>query len=127
MDDQPGTLSLQVAVGVDADAEEVAESTLQLRRELLDLDVDAVQLPSGGEPPPGSKGVELAALGALLVTFANSQALATVVAAVHAWLARQPRRSVRLELDGDVLEVTGPSAKEQQRLIEEWLRRHGGQ
>jgi hypothetical protein len=127
MDDQPGTLSLQVAVGVHADAEEVAEASLQLRRELLDLDVDAVQLPSGGEPPPGSRGVELATLGALVVTLANSQALATVVAAVQAWLAGQPQRSIKLELDGDVLELTGLSSKAQERLAEEWLRRHGGQ
>jgi hypothetical protein len=127
MDDRPAMLALQVAVGPDEDAEEVAEATLQLRRELLDLDVDAVRLPPGGEPPPGSRAVELAALGALVVTLANSQLLASVVAAVHAWLTRQPKRSIKLELDGDVLELTGLSSKDQQRLTDEWLRRHTNQ
>jgi hypothetical protein len=53
MNEQPTTLGIQVAAGPDADAEEVAEATLQLRRELLDLDVDGVQLPRGVSPRPG--------------------------------------------------------------------------
>jgi hypothetical protein len=70
--------------------------------------------------------VELAALGALAVTFAQSQLLGPVVAAVRAWLAGAPQRSIKLELDGDVLELTGVSSKEQRRLTDEWLRRHTG-
>ena len=46
MEDQPTMLGLGLVAGPDADAEEVAEATLQLRRELLDLDVDAVEVPS---------------------------------------------------------------------------------
>jgi hypothetical protein len=125
MDDRPATLGIQLAVGSDDDAEQVAEATRQLRRELLDLDVEAVEQPRAGEPPPGSKAVELATLGALLVTVAKSQLLGPVVAAVRSWLAGS-QRSVRLELDGDVLELTGVSSREQQRLADEWLRRHTG-
>ena len=124
MEDQPATLGIQVAVGLDADAEEVAEATLQLRRELLDLDVEAVELARAGEPPPGTRAVELAALGALVVTVAQSPLLGPVVAAVRSWLAGAQQRSIKLELDGDVLELSGLSSKEQQRLVDEWLRRH---
>jgi hypothetical protein len=81
-------------------------------------------MPPAGEPPPGTRAVELAALGALVVTVAESQLLGAVVAAVRSWLAGQPKRSIKLELDGDVLELTGLSAKDQQRLADEWLRRH---
>ena len=126
MQERLTTLGLQVAVGPIIDAEEVAEATLQLRRELLDLDVEAVDLQPGGEAPPGSRAVELAALGALVVTFAQSQLLGPVVAAVRSWLAGAPQRSVKLELDGDLLELTGVSSKEQRRLTDEWLRRHTG-
>lgn len=52
---QTATFGIQVAVGPDTDAEEVAEATLQLRRELLDFDVDAVEPAGGGEPPQGAK------------------------------------------------------------------------
>jgi hypothetical protein len=124
MEERPATLGIQVEVGPDEDAEQVAEATLQLRRELLDLDVEAVELPRVGEPPPGTRAVELAALGALVVTAAKSQLLGPVVAAVRAWLAGAPQRSIKLELGGDVLELTGVSSKEQRRLTDEWLRRH---
>jgi hypothetical protein len=124
MEEQPTTLGIRVVVGPDAEAEEIAEATLQLRRELLDLDVDAVELPRAGDAPPGSRAVELAALGALLVTAARSQLLGSVVAAVRSWVAGSPKRSIKLELGGDVLELTGVSSAEQRRLTDEWLRRH---
>jgi hypothetical protein len=120
----PATVGVQLGPGPDDDAEQLAEATLQLRRELLDLDVEAVEVPSAGEPPPGTRAVELAALGALVVTVAQSNLLAPIVAAVRSWLAGQQQRSIKLELDGDVLELTGLSSKDQQRLAEEWLRRH---
>jgi hypothetical protein len=124
MDESPATLAVQVAVGPDGDAEEVARATLQLRRELLDLDVDAVEVPQAGEPPPGSRGVDVAALGALVVNLADSQLLAAVVAAVRSWLAGSSRRSIKLQLGGDALELTGVSSREQRRLADEWLARH---
>jgi hypothetical protein len=126
MEERPVTLGIQLAVGPDTDAEEVAEATLQLRRELLDLDVDAVELPAAGQAPPGTKAAELAALGALAVTVAKSPLLGPVVAAIRAWLGGSPQRSIKLELDGDTLELTGVSSKEQRRLVDEWLRRHQG-
>ena len=124
MEERPTKFDIHVAVGPDADDEEVAEATLQLRRELLELDVEAVEIPRAGEPPPGSRAVDLAALGALVVTVAQSQLLAAVVAAVRSWLAGSQKRSIKLELGGDVLELTGVSSDEQRRLTDEWLRRH---
>jgi hypothetical protein len=124
MDEHPAMLGVQVAVGPDGDVEEVAQAALQLRRELLDLDVDVAGVPGMGEPPPGSRAVDLAALGALVVNVADSQLLAAVVAAVRSWLAGSSRRSVKLELGGDALELTGVSSKEQRRLTDEWLARH---
>jgi hypothetical protein len=56
MDERPMTLDIRVGAGPDADAEEVAETTLQLRHELLDLDVDAVELPSGAKRHPAAGG-----------------------------------------------------------------------
>ena len=117
-------LGVQLAVGPGGDADEVAQATLQLRRELLDLDVDAVEMPAAGEPPPGSRAVDLAAVGALVVNVAESQLLTAVIAAVRSWLAGSSRRSIKLGLGGDVLELTGVSSKEQRRLTDEWLARH---
>lgn len=124
MEERPTTVGIQVAVGPDGDDEEVAEATLQLRRELLELDVEAVEIPRAGEPPPGSRAVDLAAIGALVVTVAQSQLLASVVGAIQSWLAGSRQRSIKLELGGDVLELAGVSSVEQRRLTDEWLRRH---
>ena len=118
------TLGIQVAAGPDADAEEVADATSQLRRELLDLDVEAVEMPGAGEAPPGSRAVELAAVGALVVTVAQSELLSMVIATVRSWLAGRRQRSIKLELGGDVLELAGVSSDEQRRLTDVWLRRH---
>jgi len=126
MDQRLVSLEVQIAVGSDSDAEEVAQATLQLRRELLDLDVDSVEARGVGEPPPGSRAVDLTALGALVVNLADSQVLAAVVTAVRSWLAGSPRRSIKLQLGDDALELTGVSSKEQRRLADEWLARHAG-
>jgi hypothetical protein len=125
MSTEPLLLGVRVVAGPDGDAEELAEVTRQFRRELLALDVEAVRTPTEGAAPAGSKGLELAALGALVVTVGRSQVLGSIVAAVRSWLAGSRQRSVRLELDGDVLELTGVSSKEQRRLTDEWLQRHG--
>jgi hypothetical protein len=124
MEDRPAKLGIRVAVGPGADAEQVTEATLQLRRELLELDVEAVEIPHTGEPPPGARAVDVAALGTLVVTVAQSQLLASVVAAVQSWLSSSHRRGIKLELGGDVLELAGVSSAEQRRLTDEWLRRH---
>ena len=68
--------------------------------------------------------MDLAAIGALVVTVAQSQLVASVVAAVQSWLAGSRRRSIKLGLGGDVLELEGVSSDEQRRLTDEWLRRH---
>lgn len=67
--------------------------------------------------------MDVAALGALIVHLANSQLLGAVVAAVGSWLGGS-KRSIKLELDGDALELTGISSQEQRRLTDEWLARH---
>jgi hypothetical protein len=123
MGDPLPKLGIQVGE-LDADPEEVAEATLQLRRELLDLDVGAVEVPRAGEAPPGTKGVELAALGGLVVNMAKPELLGAVIAAVRSWLSRSRQRSIKLALGDDVLELTGVSSDEQRRLADEWLRRH---
>lgn len=124
MNERTPALGVQVVAGPDYDAEEIAEATLQLRRELLELDVVAVEVPSAGEPPPGSRAIDVAALGVLLVHLADPDMLAGVVAAVRSWLSRSSKRSIKMELGGDVLELKGVSSQEQRRLTDEWLARH---
>jgi hypothetical protein len=122
----PITLAVRVeAAGSDAD--ELAEVTAKLRREILQLDVDSVDAASAGAAPPGAKAVDIAVIGTLLVQIGTTAgALTSVVRAVQGWLRPGSARTVRLQLDGDALEITGASSKDQQRLIDLWLERHAG-
>ena len=108
-----------------ADQETLDQLTRNLRRELLDLDVDSVSQPVGGPAPEGSKGLELAAVGALLVQVKSSLPVVTaVVSAVRSWLQRgsSTGRSLKVTVDGRTLELTSATADQQQRIVEEFLR-----
>ncbi|WP_285687517.1 caspase family protein [Actinoplanes sp. NBRC 103695] len=107
-----------------AEPDEVAALAAGLRREILDLDVTAAGPVPAGPSPAGTRAVDLEALGAILVTIAESPVLAAVVSAVAAWLAGRRQRSVTLEIDGDVLELTGAPSDEQRRSTRTWLSRH---
>jgi hypothetical protein len=68
----------------------------------------------------------LLAAGELLVgLLASPEVLASIIDAVRSWLGRNHASSVKLTLDGDVLEVNGVSSAEQDRLIDLWVSRHG--
>ena len=110
-----------------ADPERLDAVTGHLRRELDQLDVDAVRPLPAGQAPPGTRSLGAVTVGGLLVALGQSATgLAAVVTAVRTWLARSPgpARTVRLELAGDVLELSQVSAAEQDRLVELFLSRH---
>ena len=121
-----GELRLQVSEE-GADAARLAVLTGYLRGELLQLDVEDVTALPAGEPPPGSRAFDVATVGALLIALGQSaEGLRSVVSAIRDWLRRGEgtRRTVRLELGGDALELSQASTADQARLIELFVRRH---
>jgi hypothetical protein len=125
MDNEHRELALELETLPDTDSEELAGLVQRLRAELLDLDVDRVEPLTAGEAPEGAKGVELLALGVLVVQFVlQPGVLTSIVDGVRSWLQRQSVRSVKLTLNGDSLEVTGVSSEEQDRLVELWIARN---
>jgi hypothetical protein len=110
-----------------ADAERLAVLTGYLRAELLRLDVEDVSALRAGEPPPGARVFSVAAVGALLIALGQSaEALRSVVSVIRDWLRRGEGkgRAVRLELGGDVLELSQASTADQERLIELFVRKY---
>ncbi|MEH1128392.1 hypothetical protein [Micromonospora sp. CPCC 206061] len=110
-----------------ASAERLDTLTGYLRQELLELDVDDVRRATGGAAPPGTRAVDIVALGGLVVTLGRTAAgLKDVVTAVRRWLSRGDgvRRTVKIEIDGDMLELSEVSAAEQDRLITLFVSRH---
>jgi hypothetical protein len=111
----------------DADAERLDELTSALRQELLQLDVEDVTALRAGAAPPGARGLDVAVVGSLLVALGSSAGgVAAVISAITGWLSRGwgAHRSVRLEIDGDVLELSETSAADQDRLVGLFIARH---
>lgn len=123
MHDKPMQLLLRIAADSDADANEVEELSRQLRRELLEHDVDVIgQVPATA--PAGAKG-DPVTLGTLLVTLAASGGvLTTAINTVQSWLTRQERHSVTVEIGGDKLVISSPSSEQEQRLIDDFINHH---
>jgi hypothetical protein len=109
------------------DQEYLDELASSLRAMLLDADVVDVRPLQGSEAPAGAKAGEVAVIGTLLVTLAQStEAFTTVVHAVRNWLAGHPSRIVKLQVDGNVIELTGATSVEQRRLIDLFIERSSG-
>jgi hypothetical protein len=115
---------IQLQVVPIGDDEAVADAALALGQELAELDVEAVLPATAGAAPAGAKGIELLALGGLLVKLGRStHALREVVDAIRQWVGRTGA-SVRVAMDGDVLEIKGASSADVKQLIDAWIQRH---
>jgi hypothetical protein len=112
------TLVLRAA----ADPRELEALTAKLRRELLALDVKAVERPSAGRAPAGTRAVELAAIGTLVVTLGKSAAaLGPVIAAVRSWLATLGTGTVEIQDKDGGIKVSGRLSAKQEVLVERWI------
>jgi hypothetical protein len=108
-----------------AEPERLEELTIDLRRELLELDVDDVARVPAGDAPPGSRSIDLAAIGALLVTMnQTTDVLAHIVSTVRDWLRRSPgpKRSVQMTIGGRSIELSAASDEQQDRLVAEFIK-----
>ena len=120
--DEPLRMVLRVN-DTEADDQQLDELARRLRDELMALDLPVAGV-AAGEAPPSAKSVEVAAVGALALTLLQSPVLAAIIHAVSSWLGQRRQRTVRLELGGDVLELSGQPSSEQRQAIDAWLRRH---
>jgi hypothetical protein len=111
----------------DADALRLDDLSRSLRAELLEVDATRVVPLETGPAPEGTRAGLAAAAGALLVTVQPQvAAVVKVVSLVRAWLLRGGgERRIRLEVDGDVIELTGATSELQERLVNEWIARRG--
>jgi hypothetical protein len=119
-------LAVSVDVPAGADAEELEQLARGLRRELLELDVDAVEPAVGDRAPEDARAVEALLAGALIVRLSQtSEALSSLIGTVRSWLGSHDDRRVRIELDGDVIELSSATDEERERLVDTWIERHG--
>jgi hypothetical protein len=100
----------------------------QLYQELRQLDVDEVSTVAAEGPPAGARALDAAAVEAILVAVGTAlQGLSAAIMLARDWRRREPEgapRRVVLSLDGDVLELTGATPGEDERLVSLFLERH---
>lgn len=110
----------------ESDDAALERGSIQLSQELGELDVDSVFGLQSGVAPEGTRSGPVAAIGALAVSLHPTAALlVSLVQTVRGWLTRSGgKRTVRLEIGGDVLELTGTTSAVQERLVDEWIRAH---
>jgi hypothetical protein len=121
-------LVIEVQLDPDADTEEAERFGRQLRAELVELDVEAVNPIISADVPHGAKGAAVD-WGSLLVTFtAAGGILTSVIAVVQNWLVRHgAAQGIKITIDQDTIELGRASAQEREELISTWVRRHSGE
>jgi hypothetical protein len=95
---------------------ELDELRIDLADELSHLDVSEIRELSLGESPDGSKAVDAAAIGVLIVKLGPA-ALNKVVTTVRDWFRRASATEIELEIDGDRIRLSKASQAEQDRLL----------
>jgi Effector Associated Constant Component 1 len=106
-----------------ADPERLDELTRLLRGELVEV-ADDVRPVSGGQAPPGTRAIDVATVGALLVAVKGSvEAVTAIVSVVRSWLRRgSTPRVVELTVAGTTLRLDAASEQQQQQLVDEFVR-----
>jgi Effector Associated Constant Component 1 len=121
MDEMRALLSVQVAAGPDSDPEELDLMSLDLRRELLELDVDSVARAAEGTVPPTAKAGGTGLSDVLIVSLSNSTVLVAIIHLLGRWVKRGSRRKVTVRVGKNFIEIESASAEETAKLIESWL------
>lgn len=116
--DGPTELVVQVEPTAGEDADELAELTGWLQRELLDLDVAAVDRVSDQDVAEGAKGV--GAVVSWLVVNLGPEALKNVLAKAADWATRNDR-ALEMTIGDKSLKIERPTRVEQEKLIDAFL------
>lgn len=111
---------LRVGTATGDDPELAGELTWDLVETLRESPADKVERPRA-DAGEGAKGPALD-VAQLLVTFSGG--LPQIVGLIQGWLHRRPDAKVRIELDGDVVEIEHASPEVQAQLVRAFLERH---
>jgi len=122
-----GTSQVQLGLTISGDqAEDVSDGVVaSLFDDLRELIPSADISRKPAAMPKSAKSGIAFSIGELIISLtASGGVLVTLVSTLQAWALRQHRHSISIELDGDKLEIRGPSSGEQTRLISAWINRH---
>ena len=98
MSENPAELIIELSLeGGDGDRVELDELTRQLRAEVQELNIDAVDQVFAGVAPEGTKAVDLAAIGQMAVTLAPA-IIPPLFGLLKSWVERKPSTPVKVKV-----------------------------
>src|SRR5262245_47088881 len=106
--------------GDDVDSKELERQTVQLLGDLRRTDVDSAERVREGEAPEGSMGLEVVALGSLLVKLGPA-AIDKVADLFQAWLGRGANRTLEVTIGENKIVITGPTNDERTKLVDAFV------
>jgi hypothetical protein len=120
-------LLLVLELEPEAESNETERLGQQLRAELAQLDVEAVEPTTITDVPEGAKGAAVD-WGSLLVTLsATGGVFTTVIALTRDWLARHSAaQRIKITIDNDTVVLDRATTAEREQLIGTWVHRHSG-
>jgi hypothetical protein len=96
MSEQTTELLIELALE-GGDVAELDELTRQLRTEMGELNVDSIEQVSAGVAPPGTKAVDLAAIGQMAITLAPA-VIPPLFDLLKSWVERKPSTPVKIRV-----------------------------
>jgi hypothetical protein len=96
MSENPAELLIELSVD-NGDPAELDELSRQLRTEIEELNIDAVEQVSAGAAPEGTKAVDLTAIGQMAVTLAPA-IVPPLFDLLKSWVERKPSTPVRIKV-----------------------------
>ncbi|AGL17098.1 hypothetical protein [Actinoplanes sp. N902-109] len=108
-----------------ANQDRLFRTTRNLQERVQETRVSVRRPPAVVPAPPGTRAGDIATIGEFVVAVqAAVPVVAAVVRAVRQWLAdsAQPARKVRVEIDGDVLELDAATPEQQDKIVDGFLR-----
>ncbi|MDX1665401.1 MAG: hypothetical protein R3272_16525 [Candidatus Promineifilaceae bacterium] len=108
-----------VDTALPSDTDRLAELTRNLRRELLESDVEDVRPVEGGAAPPGAKGLSAFDWNSLMV-LVDPRVLASVFGVLTSWVRRNDGTSLTLKAGDCDIELKGMEIEHQ--ALQEMLR-----
>ena len=119
------SVQIHIQVGSGADPERRDRATNSLHEDLLEMGVGQLQRATDPVSVEGMRALDVVALGALAISIKPSVALlAQLVQTIRNWIGRSSN-VVKLQIDGDQIELTGVTTEERSVLIATWIERHG--
>jgi hypothetical protein len=115
-----------VAGSDETDPGEIDRLTQSLREEILLVDeVDSVDAASAGPAPEGTRAVDIAAIGGLVVAAAPTvEAVGKIVRVIREWFARRtqaaPDTTLKMTIGDNSIEISA-NAEQQEQLVAEFI------